>query len=201
MIKFIEKANLALLFVFLIACSSISNLPDNRKEFEGIHPELIPYVNDFIRLVDPHYDKNRLSSLSIGKREINDGNIVGLCKFLGTNSYVEIVIDSPFWRRADSFEKEVLMLHELGHCLCNIYHSHLEGNYDKNFNPFSTDNPAELLKNGYLEDKCPTSIMHPSVLLSACYRKHRDFYRQNLRVQCYYTMYHRNSIFKAEDSN
>lgn len=49
------------------------------------------------------------------------GNTVGLCSAQEGSTPV-ITLDSAFWSRATEIEKEVLMFHELGHCILGKDH-------------------------------------------------------------------------------
>jgi hypothetical protein len=48
------------------------------------------------------------------------GNTVGQCQ---TGGVPTVTLDTTFWAQADAAEREVLVFHELGHCLLNLDHS------------------------------------------------------------------------------
>lgn len=178
----IKRANLLLSLIFVVACTSLGKKDGFDQEFQGVAPEMRPYVKDFVELVGPHYRKDALKNLSIGIRALNEGEVVGLCKLFTTNGGAEILIDRSFWDVNGSEKREALMLHELGHCLCFLRHEHFEGSYKDDGDEDSTE--SGKLKKGYFDDNCPVTLMHPNVLSANCYRTHRNHYRWELRTRC-----------------
>jgi len=179
-----KQVNILLLLLFFMACGTINMDAPLDKEFQGIPNEFEPYVQDFTELIDPYYNKNVLKSLSVGKKELRDGDAVGICKIYTLDGGPEIILDSLFWQNSSPERREALMFHELGHCLCALDHAHFEGKYsDKDHS--SNHKQEDYAENGYLEDSCPVTVMHPTILNTECYVKHRLHYRNELRIRCY----------------
>lgn len=169
-----KKVKLLLLLVFLMACSSIQTKNDINQQFRGIDPEFYPYIERFKLITDPYYDIRSLENLSMGKRKIGRDSTVGLCKIFTTNGGKEIVIDSYFWDNVSLQRRSLLAMHELGHCLCDLYHEHLNGHYED-----GEDNPK-----GYFPDGCPVSFMYPEVPSDFCYDAHQKEYEEELKERC-----------------
>jgi hypothetical protein len=182
MIRAIKNANLLLLLMFLVACAALTKEKDLNQDFNGVHPDLAPYLADFLELVGPDYNDSALSGLSMAIKPLNEGDVVGLCKRFTVNGGAEILVDSTFWDLNTQEKKEVLIFHELGHCLCWLGHEHFEGDYSKGENA-PKDKKARH-KKGFLEDGCPVTVMHPNVMPTSCYERHKEHYRWELRLRC-----------------
>lgn len=182
-IKMIKKANLLLLMVFLAACAAVSQKEDGGQEFRDVDSEFAPYLQDFIETTFPYYDQEALDTLTVGRRDIDEGSVVGFCKIFTTNGGREIVIDKGFWENQSEATKEALMLHEFAHCLCKLEHQHFEGNYEKKQNLSRTR--GEKLKDGFFPDNCPVSILYPTVVSDRCFERHKEHYKYEVRIRCY----------------
>lgn len=99
------------------------------------------------------------SNIPINFKDIEDGNVVGRCYYIG--SFREIVIDLNYWALANATKREILVFHELGHCALDRNHQ-------------------ELTKNGN-----PVSIMFPSVISDTLYNTHKTDYLEELHTQDY----------------
>jgi hypothetical protein len=82
-------------------------------------------------------------------------SIVGLCINLLVDHLV--LIKTQYWSKATQNKQRQLIFHELGHCMLNRHHT-----------------------TTYLEDGCPSSIMHAYVVSQPCVDKHADYYDQEL---------------------
>ena len=88
--------------------------------------------------------------------------IAGMCDFsFFPSRYKYIEIDYSFWFTADHWQREVLIAHELGHCVMNII----------------GHNNKVVKTEGY---ERPASIMHKNVLDSYDYYANRDYYLKEL---------------------
>lgn len=70
-----------------------------------------------------------------------------------------VVVDPSDWAKLDDDQKEVLIFHELGHCVLTQGHR------------------AGVIPDG---SGCPASIMSPYLFLGYCYKWHRDYYIHEL---------------------
>lgn len=117
----------------------------------SIEEETRPYLDVFkglaaARGLDLDYDE-----LSISFADLKD-NIAGTCY---SNGHIDI--DPEIWKRYGDDEREVLIFHELGHCLLN--RGHTSGNFS---------------------DNAPVSIMNPTIMYPVFYRRRKDYYRSEL---------------------
>lgn len=93
--------------------------------------------------------------------KIQRDSTIGLCfGFKQSILFRYIVLDSDYWEKADNYEKESLVFHELGHCILNKDHS------------------TEMISSYYFLDYRPKSIMHPYSFFQ--YRYYRDDYIKEL---------------------
>lgn len=88
---------------------------------------------------------------------------VGLCHYLkyqnGSVQFLKIEIDHDYWQSTSEIKKEVLLFHELGHCVLGRKHTEeLLGNYS------------------------PKSIMYPWIFENA-YQNYRSYYVEELQNQ------------------
>lgn len=88
-------------------------------------------------------------------REMQDEGVIGLC--VKTASEISIYINTPKWNSYDSQQREMLVFHELGHCILNLEHDR------------SLDS-----------DGVPNDLMYPVNFDSLYYNKYRKFYLDHL---------------------
>ena len=150
-------------------------------------PDVQVFVDDFKALMKGVVDEKTIDNVKITMADI-EGNKVGLC-WPGQQPRL-INLDRQAWERYPEDQREALVFHELAHCACDLDHNHFFGSYkDDATAPNATE---DRLKAGFLEDGCPVSIMHPTLLSSECYRKHRDHYRYELNLRCYVEKFYKN---------
>ena len=94
--------------------------PENDNEIEA---ELQIHFNNFIAEASGHGMEISLDNLDIGGyiENIEQQGTLGQCKSY-SNSSKQIVIDQPYWNKADQMEREYVVFHELGHCLLGRDH-------------------------------------------------------------------------------
>jgi hypothetical protein len=99
----------------------------------------------------------RESHLVIKLGIIKDKEVVGFCakeyNLLGDLTRRLIIIDKDYWNGFSYRKRQLLLWHEIGHCLFNKKH-------DESFH----------------FDGCPRSIMYPTVLSEACIELHYEDY-------------------------
>jgi len=81
---------------------------------------------------------------------------IGMCSFIPFSRIKEITIDPVAWGIASSVKREVLMLHELGHCILNRDH---------------IDN---------MRENVPASIMYPNTTPHYFYEEKKESYLREL---------------------
>lgn len=137
-----------LLTILLFGCST-SKPKNPGKVRENIDKRLIPYVEAF----EEEYGKEIPEYLIVDFRNIPDPKIAGVCNYV----YDFVFIDEPKWLMADETVREIIMFHELGHCVLKRDHVWHED-----------------------EKRCPPSIMKYKVIDPGCYEKYRDHYIKEL---------------------
>lgn len=139
------RQSIALVFtVFaLSACSKFEV-----KNRGTVDPDFQPFVDKFI-------DMFKIDTIDVIYVDIyynqQSGNVIGVCKIKGEEKDIEI--DPEWWSKANDLNREILMFHELGHCVLSQGHRNYE-----------------------LSDHCPGSIMDTYHIGAYCYNKHYDYY-------------------------
>ena len=139
-----------ILLTIFVSCG-----PDKIQIRKKTDPVFIAYIRYF----ENTYGARILTPITF---KTLGGTLAGQC--IKTNTKSEIVIDDLKWEDFNEGQKEVLILHEIGHCVLNRKH-------DINTNVI----------NGTL---CPTSVMrtplYDKVEIANCYTPNRDYYLQEL---------------------
>lgn len=117
----------------------------------SIEEETRPYVDTFKAIANSRGLSIDWDEISIAFKDL-DGNIAGTCYSSG-----HIDIDPDSWKRFSDEEREVLVFHELGHCV--LGRDHTEGTFS---------------------DNAPVSIMNPIIMYTVYYKRRRDYYRSEL---------------------
>lgn len=95
----------------------------NVLETLGIPEALIPHFETFqteaaIRGYEINFLKSAISAEMV---EINQGNVAGMCS-TNNRGLRHIIIDQNFWLRAGHYSREMIVFHELGHCILGRGH-------------------------------------------------------------------------------
>lgn len=125
----------------------------NNHKSISVNDEFKPYVEKF----------KELYSLNFHIRvefEDLEKTYVGMC-YYWDDGHREIGIDQDRWQRLSADEREVLIFHELGHCILN------------------RDHVEELGHVGKYEN-APKSIMHPYIFSDPYYALNRQYYFNEL---------------------
>lgn len=177
-----------LLILSLFSCAG----PNGRFKVAPIHsmeikdPELKVLVNEFMDITARKNIKFK-RKVSIGFADIKDGSTIGTCTYGGT--FREIDIDEKFWKESNWINRTSLVFHELAHCYCGRDHDFDSGKMypDSSFkyifqNLYDTVSPLKL--EGYMEDGCPKSVMHPKLMDEYCFRIHYNEYIDEMLNRC-----------------
>jgi len=114
-----------------------------------VDPEFEPYVELFL-------DYANIPSINVDMYFNNQsGNVIGVCKTRGNEKKIEI--DGVWWYSASELDREILIFHELGHCVLGQGH-----------------------RNYTLSDGCRGSVMDEYHIGAYCYEKHYDYYLEEL---------------------
>ena len=112
-------------FVMFSACSEDSSADDR---FPNVDERLWPLFEEFeIAAANHGLDLNLVALEITGEIEnIAGGRIAGTCR--SGENIAHITVDLPFWTRSSPFEREMLIFHELGHCVLDRGHLEDEDN-------------------------------------------------------------------------
>lgn len=165
--------------LFFISCSTQLRMSHKQK---GIDPTFEPYVTEYRHLIGKDKFVERFDKLSINFKDLDD-KTVGRCFWLVLGGY-EIEINEKWWKYYMFYPevKELVMYHELEHCIRYRFHT------DKKEYINSVSDFFERVlyyigiipENGYLRDGCPVSIMHSQVMSHYCRNKHYEYYIQEI---------------------
>ncbi|MEM7509333.1 MAG: hypothetical protein AAF388_00290 [Bacteroidota bacterium] len=115
-----QKGSLILLLGFL----GISFMSCEKEEepMNTVDSELVSYFNSFqeeaaLRGVIVDYEENPVE----GNFSDFEGNIAGQCAYYSEGPPV-VSIDNEYWSRSDTYEREFVVFHELGHCFLGRPH-------------------------------------------------------------------------------
>jgi len=155
------KKLLLLLILVLPGCGTIDITDIFIDKKLEIHPDLKKYVTKFEKVAKHHNKNIKIDNLiltfadDLGKNDVRNASIIGKCYYEDTP---RVVIDEDhFYNSLDGNEKELLVFHELGHC---------------------------ILKRKHLKTKTkkgtPKSIMYPILFSGDTYSYHYKYYMKEL---------------------
>lgn len=128
-----ELLCLSTIFFFLFsACQKDQDLPQLQSAAPGatayaeVPQGLWDYFQSFEAAAAERGLDLDLNSLEISAefKEISQDGVAGTCTY-GSHQPGHVVIDETFWSRASDSYKEMIVFHELGHCV--LYLDHREG--------------------------------------------------------------------------
>lgn len=151
-------------------------------------PQLRVIIDEYFRLsARNHVAFN--GRVSVGFSNIDRGRVIGTCTYRPT--FREIDLDKRFWKESTWESKVALLYHELTHCYCERDHDFDDGEKYPNdsleeiIQAIFAKQPFTPLKpDGYLEDSCPKSIMHPVIISDECFLTHYDYYTKEMFARC-----------------
>jgi hypothetical protein len=131
----------------------------------GVTPEFAPFLNDFNELAYTRVRGYCQAPIDVGFGNLknlelknkSEGQVVGLC--IGTKRPM-VLFDREYWHFASPVERQMLALHEFGHCLLNLEHNEAMIEIDNR--------------------KQPASLMHPSLFGDNLYIEMKDYYINEL---------------------
>jgi hypothetical protein len=161
--SFKKLANITIVLI-LTACSTIKVVPVEGDSF-------VKYVERFEVL---YGQKVTGVDISLGLITDLDGKIktqTGAVCFMTKPR--KIVLNVVNWDDKSELFQEMLVFHELGHCVLNRHHTDLDEDYEGS---------------GYLKLlNCPESIMHSGTtsnrMTDWCYKRFRDYYVMELFLE------------------
>jgi len=121
-----------LISLFLISCQSDFLSPESEtirvKSYQDVDQRLWTYFESFeveARKRGLSFDLNRLK-ITGEIQNIAETNVAGTCQY-GSHIH-HVTIDSDFWNRNSSMQREFVVYHELGHCV--LYRDHTESSFN-----------------------------------------------------------------------
>jgi len=155
---------------------------------ELIDPELKPYVESFIDNSQGKVSPEDLDGMSIKFVDYKDNGKSSETLFTVATCYLRpwrtnyITVNRWWWAKNTgpmwNINKEVIIWHELGHCVLDREHTTSDYDnpwYEKLFKFLGLQDKEKSLSDG-----CPTSIMYPYVLPTSCLIEHEPYYIKEL---------------------
>ena len=117
------------LCLFISACSSDVEAVLEETEtpssvtFTNVDEELWPFFASFEAEAAKRNIKYDLNALQISGTivALHQGSVAGVCSY-SSNQPNSLQIDADFWNMASDLYKEMIVFHELGHCVINRGH-------------------------------------------------------------------------------
>lgn len=167
-----------LFFAVLASCTITLSGARLSPRYTGVDPILTPYVDRWFSMAKDRglkFDK----VVTLGFRNIDDGNIVGLCNY--GFGFREIDVDKSYWKNSTESDKIVLVDHELVHCYCDRGHDYGDG---KEYGDAEKSRSDPSKKDGFWSDGCPISIMFPQIINGTCFINHYQDYMDEMFRGC-----------------
>ena len=129
-----SKAHYLLLLLLILSCTTEyfpvqNDQPQNQapdtKSYTDVDRVLWPYFEAFEEAAAEHKLRIDLEGLGITGEveEISENGVAGTCQY-GQHIH-HVTIDQSFWNRFSADKKEMVVFHELGHCV--LGRGHAEG--------------------------------------------------------------------------
>lgn len=172
-----------LLFTFFFTSCASDTTRKKKNEYvrivpihEGVDKEFRTFVRKFQDKTDKGYTA---LELTIGFKE-KPYPVIGQCYWV-TFFKREIDIDPYYWQSSSELEKQSLIDHEMGHCVCHRLHSPTTQRewYDK-----ALEFLGIIRKEGFLYDGCPDSLMHFGNIPEKCLIQHKTYYDTEMKYFC-----------------
>jgi len=127
LIRMLSLAYVAFLYQAMQSCEKqpfvIDEPAPEVRSFNNVDERLWSYFADFEEEADRRglsYDLTRYNL--IGSIEnISDEGVAGTCSY-GSRSPRHVTVDLSFWQGAGFYSREMVVFHELGHCILNRDH-------------------------------------------------------------------------------
>ena len=162
------------------SCATSSKLSKEDIIQKDINEEFIPYVQRFMSVSNGAVTEEEFKGMDVQFGDL-PGYAVGMCYI--TPFFRKVLIDRTWWRKNTSqMEREELIFHEFGHCV--LFRPHTIPTASSGFFGWVERTLFKLgifeKQEGYLEDGCPSSYMHPVVIREYCISQHYEHYLKEL---------------------
>ncbi len=125
-IKIFSVFFIALLFYTMQSCESAEPavvIPE-RATFANVDERLWEFFENFEEEAEKRglaFDLNTFNLIGTIE-DIHDDGVAGTCSY-GFRGPRDVTVDEPFWNAAGSLSREMIVFHELGHCVLDRDHS------------------------------------------------------------------------------
>lgn len=125
--------------VFLILGTMTCSHWNFVSKHKNTNEEFKPYIEHFEKLT------NRKVKINLGFEDLY-GSTVGICYYRVRGN--EISINKESWKNYNKDERQILINHELSHCICLTRHTTIEDSYgcQLNYMGATMPNPTCLIK-------------------------------------------------------
>jgi hypothetical protein len=182
-----------ILIVLSLSCASVPkpHVPLILKiapEHKGIDPKLQPYYDEYVALAKERgiIFKNKVT---MGFKDLDSENYIGVCHRNGFMHFREIDIDKGYWDHTTEQQRINEVFHELTHCLCTRDHDFAPGKFYPEVAVWKifidiTNMCVSKEPEGFKDDGCPVTIMHPRILWQWCFNMYYDEYIKEMFDRC-----------------
>ena len=169
-------------FIFLMSYSLNAQIYRSKTTDD----EFLPYIEDFSLIVKNNIYNEKVKNISILFEDIpkssNGDQTLAYCSMMFTDKPI-IYVDRKSYYSANPMSREFTLLHEMGHCICDRFHT----SQSKGVIGFFENILFYLglvQKKGYLPDGCPSSLMHPYEFSQTCMMVHYFYYIEEFKKGC-----------------
>lgn len=117
--------NIFFLFILLPSCTKETSIfKAEPRQFSQADPRLWTVLTEFeqqAHLRGVFFDIEAADLIAVIDTINSPRSTVGLCAHDSTNPN-QIIIDANYWKRASKMRRELIVFHELGHCLLGLDH-------------------------------------------------------------------------------
>lgn len=191
--------------LFLLLVTFISCCAPIKDELSKSHPEYSNIITDSdVKSIKKSFleEASRqgikfTNDVTIGFKKFNtkdpgQRNIIGLCVY--GDGWREIDLNIVYWKNTNFVVKEALLFHELSHAFCDRDHDYGKDRFYPSPRPSILEKIMNIMiqkvvlspikPDGYFEDGCPISLMHPVIPSEKCIIDHRDHYKIEIFDRC-----------------
>lgn len=172
---FIKNCLILALLFSLNACASFY------QPKTEVDPDFKEFITEFKHISSVN-EATRYEDMSIVFSKENKGEVIGTC--YENIFYKKVEISEDFWMHSNHIDKQALIYHELGHCVCNLKHSDVSNSENWLERIFYKVKNWILGYEENFEDGCPTSWMNSSLVPSECSYRHFEEYVQDMKNRC-----------------
>jgi hypothetical protein len=170
-----------LILALLFSSSACASFHTHEKI---VDPQFEEFVEEF-KKISGRKDSSDYDDMSIVFSKKNQGDgVIGTCH--DAIFYREIEINEDFWTHSNYIDKQVLMNHELAHCVCNIGHSDPPSISEMSFfeKIYYKIRSWFVKDDNYFYDGCPKSWMNSTIVNSGCSYVHYSEYVKDIQNRC-----------------